>query len=303
MLTYNREKYVSKAIESILNQTFTDFEFILVDNGSEDNSGGICDSYAKRDIRILVIHKEKGNIGSGRNAGLLIAQGEFITFIDDDDIAEPDMLAFLYNLITKYEAGVSICGSWRSTDGVLTPKYIFDEILELNTEQAIVELLKRERYNVGMPTKMFLRGLLTPPPFLECGNYDDITTTYKVFSYTHKVVLHGVPKYTTYRHDKNNSAFSLNHQLLSSDILDEYLKAYRQRTEYLSEKLPAIKNYIQYSEWSFMISMCEKIKRYRITGCELHFDDITTTLKKNKEAIMSNLYLQDFESVWLKQNI
>ena len=69
MLTYNREKLVNRAIESILNQTETDFEFIIVDNGSSDNSGKIADEYAKRDSRIKVIHREKGNIGSGRNTG------------------------------------------------------------------------------------------------------------------------------------------------------------------------------------------------------------------------------------------
>lgn len=94
MLTYNRESFVSRAIESILAQTYRDFEFIVVDNGSTDRSGQIADEYAKKDNRIRVIHRERGNIGSGRNTGLDAAQGEYITFIDDDDWAEPDFLGF-----------------------------------------------------------------------------------------------------------------------------------------------------------------------------------------------------------------
>lgn len=70
MLTYNREKLVSRAVESVLNQTYQDFEFIIVDNGSSDKSGEIADRYAARDGRVRVIHRERGNIGAGRNTGL-----------------------------------------------------------------------------------------------------------------------------------------------------------------------------------------------------------------------------------------
>ena len=90
MLTYNREQLVSCAIESILGQSYRDYEFIIVDNGSTDESGQIADRYAAQDNRIRVIHRERGNIGAGRNTGLDAARGEYITFIDDDDWAEPD---------------------------------------------------------------------------------------------------------------------------------------------------------------------------------------------------------------------
>ena len=102
MLTYNRENLVSRAIESILNQTENDFEFVIIDNGSSDNSGKIADEYAKNDSRIKVIHREKGNIGSGRNTGLDAVNGEYVTFIDDDDWAESDFLEFLYIQISLY---------------------------------------------------------------------------------------------------------------------------------------------------------------------------------------------------------
>ena len=85
MLTYNREQLVTRAIESILAQTETDFEFIIVDNGSSDRSGFLADEYAARDKRIRVFHRERGNIGAGRNTGLEAARGEYTAFIDDDD--------------------------------------------------------------------------------------------------------------------------------------------------------------------------------------------------------------------------
>ena len=119
MLTYNRETLVGRAIESILAQSMEDFEYIIVDNGSTDKSGEIAEEYAKKDARIRVLHIPKSNIGTGRNAGLDAAKGEYVTFIDDDDTAEPDMLEFLYgkikqdsysvyenNLLTTLESGV-----------------------------------------------------------------------------------------------------------------------------------------------------------------------------------------------------
>lgn len=301
MLTYNREQYVGRAIESVLRQTLDDFEFIIVDNGSEDGSGAVCRRYAETDGRITVIRKGKGNIGSGRNAGLLAARGDYIAFIDDDDTAEPDMLEFLYTLIREYNADISICGSWRSIDGVLTPKYIYDTILKLDMEQAVIELLKREHYNVTFSCKMIRRELLQPPPFSDQGRYDDVTTAYKVFSEARKVVAHGVPKYTFYRHEHNNSGFSLKPWLLKPDILDEYLCAFRERTEYLVKKLPAIEDFVRYAEWSYMISMCEKIKRYETDDCEKHFKHMRGMLAENRETVCSSRYLKDFERDWLTE--
>ena len=95
MLTYNREDMVSRAIKSILVQTCTDFEFIIVDNGSTDRSGQIADDFAKIDSRIKVIHRDKGSIGAGRNTALDATKGDYIAFIDDDDYVEPDFLEFL----------------------------------------------------------------------------------------------------------------------------------------------------------------------------------------------------------------
>ena len=93
MPVYNTEKYVDKAIESILNQSFTDYEFIIIDNGSQDSSGEIINKYARRDNRIRVIHNEKNvYISEARNAAISEAVGEYLYLIDSDDTAELDML-------------------------------------------------------------------------------------------------------------------------------------------------------------------------------------------------------------------
>lgn len=98
---YNVEPYLEKCINSILNQTYKDFELILVDDGSPDNCPAICDEYAKKDNRITVIHKQNGGVSSARNEGIKIAKGEFIWFVDSDDYIETNALEILSGYIEK----------------------------------------------------------------------------------------------------------------------------------------------------------------------------------------------------------
>jgi len=89
---YNAEKYLDKCIQSILNQDYKNIEVILIDDGSLDNSGNICDEYAKVDSRVKVVHKKNGGVSSARNCGIDIATGEFIMFVDSDDYIEYNMI-------------------------------------------------------------------------------------------------------------------------------------------------------------------------------------------------------------------
>ena len=98
---YNVEKYLAKCIDSLLAQTFSDFEILLVNDGSPDASGQICDALAKSDDRIRVIHKENGGAASARNSGLDAAKGDYIAFVDGDDLIHPQYLECLLALIQK----------------------------------------------------------------------------------------------------------------------------------------------------------------------------------------------------------
>lgn len=113
---YNVEKYLNRCIDSILDQTFVDFECILVDDGSPDNCGKICDEYANKDERIRVIHKENGGLSDARNAGIESAQGEYLSFIDSDDWIHPQMLEILYDGIVKNDVMLSVCAYEETKD-------------------------------------------------------------------------------------------------------------------------------------------------------------------------------------------
>lgn len=294
MLTYNREGLVSRAIESILGQTFPDFEFIIVDNGSTDKSGAIAEEYAARDSRIRVIHRERGNIGAGRNTALDAAQGRYLTFLDDDDWAEPDFLEFLVNLIEETGADVAICGAAGR---------VYDEKKVMGPEEALIELMWRKKYNMAFPTKLFRRELMAHLRFPEDGVYDDIALMYKLLAEARLVAYHGLPKYTFYRHPGNNSAWTTDHSLLTPETLEEYLRAYRTRTEWLSKKFPASASAFQYFEWSFMISMVEKIHRLSIANCSTQLKYLECVLSAHKVAFLNHPFTLQFEREFMHKYI
>ena len=294
MLTYNREALVGRAIESILAQTFRDFEFIIVDNGSTDRSGAVAEEYAARDSRIRVIHRARGNIGAGRNTALDAARGEYLTFIDDDDWAEPDFLAFLLELLQESAADVAICGATSRE---------FDEKKVMSAEEALIELMWRKKYNMAFPTKLFRRELMEHLRFPEDGAYDDIALMYRLLAEAKRVAYHGLPKYTFYRHPGNNSAWTTDHRLLTPETLDEYLRAYRVRTQWLSEKFPNSAGAFQYFEWSFMISMVEKIERLGLLGCQRQLEAMRAELRAARASFLKSPEILDFEKDWMEQYI
>ncbi len=108
---YQVEKFLPKCLDSIIGQTYKNLEIILIDDGSTDNSGKICDEYAKKDTRIRVIHQNNQGISFTRNVGLKIARGEYIAFVDSDDYLENDMYEYLWKLISKENADVAMCNT------------------------------------------------------------------------------------------------------------------------------------------------------------------------------------------------
>ncbi len=155
---YRVEPYLCKCLNSIIDQTYQNLEIILIDDGSPDRCGIICDEYLKKDGRIKVIHKENGGVSSARNAGLEIATGDWIAWIDPDDWIEKDMFQYLYEGVQKYQADVAICGMRKvGMDTPLTFQYRKEKILD--REQALQELLKNRSMTLSCCDKLTKRTL------------------------------------------------------------------------------------------------------------------------------------------------
>lgn len=114
---YKVEQYLPACVESVLTQSFSDFELLLVDDGSPDNCGAMCDAYAARDPRVRVIHRENGGLSAARNSGMEIAQGKYMTFIDSDDYVAPRYLEALLQAAEEADAEISVCRPLVFEDG------------------------------------------------------------------------------------------------------------------------------------------------------------------------------------------
>ena len=185
---YNVGKYLPKCIESILNQTFKNFELILVNDGSTDNSGVVCDDYAKKDTRIKIIHKSNGGVSSARNAGLYVAKGEYIGFVDPDDYIDKNMYEKLYRLCIDNNSDIAICRFNREINGKIQNKESTEEIIELNNMEAMNELFKGNLYRFSLCNKLFSKKCFNDVLFPEGRMHEDLSTTYKLFANSKKAV-------------------------------------------------------------------------------------------------------------------
>jgi len=303
LCTYNREQFLPRAIESILCQTYTNFELVIVNNGSCDNTEMICQKYIECDARIKLITIEK-NIGAsyGKNTGIREANNEFITIVDDDDYCEPRLFEKLVYLKEKYNADISICGGWFEFENRLENYYVFEGEYVYNKIEGLDELLKREKYNVAPPAKLFRKKYMLAHPFESGVIVDDIHSIYKVFAEADVVATCGEPLYRWKKHSSNMTGFIENNKL-TPEILKEYLIMQDNRVEYLSKKVPEIINRVKYARLSYMISMCDKIKTNLISECFVQYGQMIDFIKDNYEEFVGFEWITEKEKELLKEHL
>lgn len=243
---YNVEKYLERCINSITNQTYKNIEIILVDDGSKDNSGKICDELKQKDSRIKVIHKENGGLSDARNAGLKIASGEYVGFVDSDDYIENDMFETMYNLTQKYNAEISIVSFYELYKGKVIGVRDSKNLEELNKIDAIKELLIDTKIQSYAWNKLFKRELFEGIEFPTNKNFEDIATTLLLFEKAKKVVLLEEPKYFYVRRD-DSIVGTRNYKTYK-----DYLEVIYNKYFYLDGKYKEID---LYNAYNFVINM------------------------------------------------
>lgn len=302
MLAYNRPEYMRSAIKSVLSQENVDFEFILVDNGSNAETKEVCRDVISSHPEIIFVARSDSNIGAGRNAGIAKSSGEFITFVDDDDYFDCDMMSFLYNNAKSSDSDISVCGCYFDISGIYKDYYVYEGTFIYEGKDGVTELLKREKYNSANPCKLFHNSLFREISYKEEGNYDDIHTLYRLFSKSKRTITNGTPKYYFVKHTNNNSGF-LESNRLTNEILQEYFSAFRERSVYLTALFPDMADFYRYTEWSYMISMIDKINTNHLTECAEQEEIAKNYLLKHFEEFSSSKYLKPFERVLLNEYI
>lgn len=153
---YNAEKFLPRCLESIRNQSYQNLEVVLVNDGSTDRSGLICDEYAQKDKRFKVIHKENGGVSSARNAALSIASGAYVGFVDPDDWIDSIMFEKLHELIQKHQVDMAICGYIKeNVDGDVLQETVAPSVKVLNRTEALNSILDVNGFRGFLWNKLF----------------------------------------------------------------------------------------------------------------------------------------------------
>lgn len=279
---YNCEKYISNCINSILEQSFKDFELILVDDGSSDRSFEICESFAKKDNRVRAIHQPNSGVSRARNRGLDEAKGEYIGFVDGDDCVDKEMYERLYKNLADNNADISICGIvnyFVKKDGTTEKvrQSPVDGFWIFSGEQALKEALQSRLYSVNPVNKLFKRELFDKLRYPEGKISEDAFLIPVVISKAGKVVYDSKPMYYYLR--RENSITTSNFSDSGWDVVE----AYKNHLNMVSEKFPNLK----------------KVAKFRYLWAYTYVID-KIMLSENSEN-----YLEDFKKAFnfIKKNI
>lgn len=239
---FGAEPYLDECILSLLRQTYEDIEIILVDDGSLDASGKICDQYAALDDRVHVIHKKSSGPSDARNAGLDVARGEYIGFMDSDDFISCDMFSHMKDILEKHDADIAICGHVKTLPrGRSLPHIPNKKIQIMDSEAAIKKMLQVGYYESFVWNKLFRRELFDGIRFPSGHLYEDLYTTYKLLHLADRIVYSKEIKYY-YR----QRVGSIIHSSFNAKYFD-YIQASIEICEFTKEHYPRILNTAQYA--------------------------------------------------------
>ena len=289
---YNVEKYLNKCVESIINQTYKNLEIILVDDGSPDNCPAICDEWAKKDNRIKVIHKENGGLSDARNAGLAVATGEYIAFIDSDDYIELDFYNKLYKVIKDTNCDISMCNLRMvyENNNVFVDNYDTFEITEYSTTEAMSALIDDEIRQVVW-NKLYKADIIKNILF-DIGKYhEDEFWSYKAIGAADKIAA---IDYTGYYYlQRSGSIMGNNYSLKRLDAVEA--KCLRQ--EYINKHFPDLAQKCLTN----LLFTC--IYHGQLSIKFLNKNDKKVALKNLESIVVKNIKHLKLNSLTIKQKI
>ena len=236
---YNVEKYLLRCVDSIIHQTYENLEIILVDDGSPDRCGEMCDEYAAKDSRIKVIHKQNGGLSDARNVAIDVTKGEYVTFVDSDDYVELNYIETLYSLIERYQCKVSIVNP-IAVDEYRHKKYMFSSDGKeycWSADEAVEKMFYQKMFDTSAWGKLyhyslFATGIRYPKGLL----FEDLPTTYRLFFQTNKIAFKSIGLYNYFLR-KN----SIEGQPFNVKKLDSVLTILSSIKEYEEELRPVQK--------------------------------------------------------------
>lgn len=249
---YNVEKYLSRCIESIINQTYRDVEILLIDDGSTDSSAKICKDYAIKDKRIVYMYKNNGGLSDARNVAIKFAKGDYITFVDSDDYIHSTYLSYLLSLIEKYNADIASCIHFETSEESFSANMICEEKEDfcISGKEACKRMLTDlAPVLTAACGKLYKTEIIKKHEFPYGKLHEDIATTYKYYLEAHNVAYGCATLYAYYQHPD-----SIMHKVSSKKVEDE-LWAMSDRALYFRKKG---EEELADLSWEFMVKFLKK---------------------------------------------
>lgn len=208
---YNIENYIERCVKTVCEQTYENLEIIVIDDGSTDQTGKIIDRLAENDSRIISIHKENAGVSAARNTGLDIAKGEYIGFVDGDDLIEKDMYEILVSNAIKYEADISHCGYQMVFPNRVDYYYNTKETIIQDNYQGVYDLIKADKVEPGLCNKLYKKEIIGDSRLEEeIRINEDLLFNYILFKKARKSVVEDLPKYHYMVRENSASTSSIN---------------------------------------------------------------------------------------------
>lgn len=247
---YKVKEYITDCISSILQQSYPYFELILVDDGSPDNCGEICDQFALQDKRIYVIHKQNGGLSDARNAGINVAKGEYITFVDSDDFLHQDYLKQMIDMAESTHADIIQCGFTSDKESLGAYPFSQEKVCSFSSEEALHDLLRMNTVQVNAWAKLYKTDLFHGIRYPYGRINEDNLTTYKLILAAHSSVVCSNQNLYFYRVNPDGIMHSS-----FSDKRYEILSFADEITDYLGDDVQKYKSDIEYSEMRLAIRL------------------------------------------------
>lgn len=274
---YKVESYLPICVESIINQTYKNIEIILVDDGSPDRCGAICDEYALKDNRIRVLHKDNGGLSSARNAGMKVMEGEFVTFIDSDDYVSPFYVEHLFNALRIDDADLAVSWFAEVNEGEKIDTNGRENLScyeQLNQKQSLQHLLYQDGIETSAWGKLYKSDLIEGLRYPEGKLYEDIPVTSQYILKSKSVALiRNVDYYYLQR------KASIQYQSFNTKKMDGiyHLEA---MTASVMEKYPDLKSAAYCRELSFACNLLFQVPTDDKSGCREYLWNIVLRTRK-----------------------
>lgn len=295
---FNVEKYLERCINSILNQSFKDFELILIDDGSTDNCPYICDKFSNIDKRIKVFHKKNGGLSDARNYGLSKSTSEYIVFIDSDDWISNIYLETLYNISQKNKCDIVECDIIKTNTE--TNDYEIDiNQLSYNVEiyqpkEALKLLIKDSIFHQYVWNKLYKRNTINDIIFRKGKTNEDEFWTYQIFGNANKIAKVDIPLY--YYFERDNSIMRKKYNINRLDALDAKVE----RQEYISKNHPELSDLSQINLFESCIFQGQlSIKYLKNKDLEYAKTKISTIINLYKPSYKKIKNLPVKQKIWL----